>query len=84
MWLTIWQLWEFSKFFTHVTQSDIHFTHLDTYPSVESLAPLWMVQERELEGNVLLEPAAAMNQILVLKCCINVDTGMLSEILPLI
>ena len=28
----------------------------------------------QLEGNVLLEPAAAMNQMLVLKCFINVDS----------
>ena len=30
----------------------------------------------ELEGNVLLEPAAAMNQMNVLNCFINVDTSM--------
>ena len=38
----------------------------------------------KLEGNVLLEPAAAMNQMLVLKYFINLDTSMLSEMLALI
>ena len=39
---------------------------------------------KKLEGNVLLEPAEAMNQMLVLKCLINVDTSEFSEIIALI
>ena len=38
---------------------------------------------KKLERNVLLEPAAAMNQMLVLNCFINVDTSMISEIIHL-
>ena len=37
----------------------------------------------KLEGNVLLEPAAAMNQMLVLKCFINVYSSMLPGIISL-
>ena len=47
------------------------------------LHSLQMTSEVKLEGNVLLEPAAAMNQMLILKCFINVDKRILSEILQL-
>ena len=46
---------------------------------------IFLIQEvSKLEGNVLLEPAAAMNKMLVLKCFINVDICMISEMPSLI
>ena len=45
--------------------------------------PLQTLVKTKLEGNVLLEPAAAMNQMLVLKWLINVDSSMLPRIISL-